>query len=90
MTTATRKARTAKSGNSDQSTDPRLDPAELVHYSPEQVATWLPFTARTLRDKANARLIPHSQAGGRISFRLAHIREIAAMYEVRPLSERSS
>ncbi|MYV62151.1 hypothetical protein GTW37_24995 [Streptomyces sp. SID4931] len=63
---------------------------ELVQYTPEQVeaAGWLPFTARTLRDKASARVFPHSKAGGRITFLLRHIREIQAMHEVRPVSER--
>lgn len=66
------------------------DLGELVHYTPEHVEAegWLPFTARTLRDKASARVFPHSKAGGRITFLLRHIREIAAMYEVRPASER--
>ena len=82
--TATRKARpTAQAGGA-------TDLAELVHYTPEQVHAnkWLPFSARTLRDKASARIFPHSTAGGRISFTLRHVREIQAMYEVRPESER--
>jgi transcriptional regulator with XRE-family HTH domain len=63
--------------------------AELVHYTPDQVEEMklLPYKARTLRDKANRREIPHSNAGGRIMFRLSHIREIAAMGDVRPISE---
>lgn len=69
--------------------------SELVHYSPEHVAEmrWLPFSARTLRDKAQAHQIPHSRSGptsgkgGRIVFTLAQIREIAASLEVRPISE---
>ncbi|MEV5598414.1 helix-turn-helix domain-containing protein [Streptomyces sp. NPDC052496] len=67
-------------------TPPVQDLAELVHYTPEEVAAnrWLPYTARTLRDKANAREIPHSKAGGRITFRLAHIRETAEMGDIRP------
>lgn len=83
-TTATRKRRpTAPSGGA-------ADPlAELVHYSPEEVYEkgLLPLKPRTLRNKASAREIPHSGAGGRISFTLRHIREIAAMYEVRPIGE---
>ncbi|WP_277816073.1 helix-turn-helix domain-containing protein [Streptomyces rimosus] len=65
---------------------------ELVHYKPEEVATngWLPYTASTLRKKARAREIPHSRSGGRITFRLMHIREIAAMGETQPLSETKS
>ncbi|MEU5588123.1 helix-turn-helix domain-containing protein [Streptomyces chrestomyceticus] len=65
---------------------------ELVHYKPEEVAAngWLPYTALTLRKKARAREIPHSRSGGRITFRLQHIREIAAMGETRPLSETKS
>ncbi|MFH8753002.1 helix-turn-helix domain-containing protein [Streptomyces rimosus] len=70
-------------------TPPAQDLAELVHYTPEEVEAnrWLPFTARTLRNKANAREIPHSALGGRITFRLAHIREIAAMGDTRPFSK---
>ncbi|MFJ8866746.1 hypothetical protein ACIRD6_13450 [Streptomyces sp. NPDC102473] len=82
--TATRKARpTAQAGGA-------TDLAELVHYTPEQVSEngWLPFSPRTLRDKASSRTFPHSTAGGRISFTLRHIREIAAMFEVRPERER--
>lgn len=83
MTTKTRPPITVLDGGAAAADD-------LVHYSPEEVQErrWLPFTARTLRDKANARAIPHSKAGGRISFTVRHIREIAAMYEVRPISER--
>lgn len=83
-TTAPKKARpTALAGGA-------TDMSELVHYTPEQIEAegWLPFSARTLRDKASAHVFPHSKAGGRITFRLRHIREIAAMYEVRPVSER--
>ncbi|MFI8942665.1 hypothetical protein [Streptomyces syringium] len=63
--------------------------SELRHYSPEQVhdLQLLPFSPRTLREKAYAGEFPHSKASGRISFRLKHIREIADMYDVRPISE---
>jgi len=65
-------------------------PEDLVLYSPEEVfeKRWLPFSPRTLRDKATRREIPHSKAGGRISFSRRHVREIHAAYEVRPLRER--
>ncbi|MFJ9573615.1 hypothetical protein [Streptomyces bacillaris] len=82
-TTAPKKARpTAQAGGA-------TDLSELVHYTPEQIenAGWLPFSARTLRDRASARVFPHSKASGRITFLPRHIREIAAMYEVRPVSE---
>ncbi|MYX14466.1 hypothetical protein GTY67_13770 [Streptomyces sp. SID8374] len=64
---------------------------DFVHYTPEQIEAegWLPFSARTLRDKASARVFPHSRAGGRITFLRRHIQEIAAMYEVRPVNERT-
>ncbi|GAA3032801.1 hypothetical protein FHS39_002513 [Streptomyces olivoverticillatus] len=63
--------------------------AELRHYSPEEVheKKLLPFAPRTLRDRATAGEFPHSIGGGKISFRLKHIREIAAMYDVRPIRE---
>ncbi|MFI6862607.1 hypothetical protein ACIBKZ_22390 [Streptomyces sp. NPDC050421] len=82
--TAPKKARpTAQAGGA-------TDLSELVHYSPEHVHKegWLPFSPRTLRDRATDGTFPHSKAGGRITFRLRHIREIAAMYEVRPVTER--
>ncbi|MFD6421073.1 hypothetical protein [Streptomyces sp. NPDC060198] len=82
-TTATKKAHpTARVGGATDLTD-------LVLYSPEQVEAnaWLPYSARTLRDRAGDRTFPHSKAGGRISFSLRHIREIQAMYEVRPIRE---
>ena len=86
-TTATRKRRpTAPRGGTPAPSDAL---AEQVHYSPEEVYEkgLLPIKPRTLRDKASARLIPHSRAGGRISFTLRHLREIAALYEVRPIGE---
>ncbi|MFC4512598.1 hypothetical protein [Streptomyces ehimensis] len=62
---------------------------ELRHYTPEQVyeKKLSPFAPRTLRERASAGIFPHSIAGGRIEFRLCHLREIADMYEVRPISE---
>lgn len=86
MTATSKRRPTARSGSA-ANPEPSLD--ELVHYSPEEVYEmgWLPFKPRTLRNQANARKIPHSIAGGRISFTLRHVREIAAMYEVRPISE---
>ncbi|WP_431999505.1 hypothetical protein [Streptomyces sioyaensis] len=86
-TTATRKRRPTAPVAVPQ--PPANDLDELVHYSPEEVYArgWLPIKPRTLRDKANLRQIPHSRAGGRISFTLRHIRETAAMYEVRPIGE---
>lgn len=87
MTTTTAKKQVRPTAQAGGATDL----SELVHYTPEQIeaAGWLPFSARTLRDKASARVFPHSKAGGRITFLLRHIREIAAMHEVRPASERS-
>ncbi|MFD5900963.1 hypothetical protein ACFWHG_05625 [Streptomyces microflavus] len=86
MTTTTAKKQVRPTAPAGGATDM----GELVHYTPEQIeaAGWLPFSARTLRDKASAHVFPHSKAGGRITFLLRHIREIAAMYEVRPVSER--
>ncbi|WP_275462110.1 hypothetical protein [Streptomyces noursei] len=86
-TTATRKTRRTLAPAETERQMP--DVADLVHYSPEEIAAnrWLPFTARTLRDKAGAHQIPHSRGGGRITFTLRHVREIAAMYEVRPFRE---
>ncbi|MEU0133358.1 hypothetical protein ABZ172_04855 [Streptomyces sp. NPDC006296] len=86
MTTTTAKKQVRPTAPAGGATDL----SELVHYKPEQVAAagWLPFSARTLRDKATAHVFPHSKAGGRITFLPRHIREIAAMHEVRPANER--
>ncbi|MGW6652438.1 hypothetical protein AMK23_26120 [Streptomyces sp. CB02130] len=86
MTTTTAKKQVRPTAQAGGATDL----SELVHYTPEQIeaAAWLPYSARTLRDKASARVFPHSRAGGRITFLPRHIREIAAMHEVRPAGER--
>ncbi|WP_371624093.1 hypothetical protein OG245_15385 [Streptomyces sp. NBC_01116] len=86
MTTTTAKKQVRPTAQAGGATDL----SELVHYTPEQIEAerWLPYSARTLRDKASARVFPHSRAGGRITFLLRHIREIAAMHEVRPAGER--
>jgi hypothetical protein len=67
----------------------QLTETELRHYTPEEVVELglLPFTPGTLRKKAQRREIPHSRAAGKITFRLTHIREIADLYDTRPIAE---
>jgi hypothetical protein len=66
-----------------------LTEAELRHYTPEQVYDLglLPFKPDTLRKKAQAYEFPHNRGAMKITFKLAHIREISERFDVRPASE---
>lgn len=74
-------------------TEPRKVPypgtpeGEIFHYTPEEAARFLPWSALQLRRKAYAREIPFNDGGKRISFTGTDIREISAMTAVRPLAE---
>lgn len=59
-------------------------------YTPEQAERYLPWSARSLRRRANAREIPHNQGGGRITFTGRDICEISDMSAVRPLHEQQT
>lgn len=61
---------------------------ELRHYTPDEVATnkWLPMSARKIREMAYKRQIPHVNNGKTITLKRSQIREIAARYEVQPLT----
>ncbi|WP_143665751.1 hypothetical protein [Streptomyces griseus] len=60
---------------------------EVFHYTPEEAARFLPWSALQLKRKAYAREIPFNGGGGRITFTGLDIREISRMTAVRPLVE---
>lgn len=59
----------------------------VFHYTPEEAAEFLPWSALQLRRKAYAREIPFNDGASRVTFTGMDIREISAMTAVRPLSE---
>ncbi len=59
----------------------------VFHYSPEEAARFLPWSALQLKRKAYAREIPFNDGASRVTFTGMDIREISAMTAVRPLSE---
>ncbi|MBT2477581.1 hypothetical protein [Streptomyces sp. ISL-94] len=63
--------------------------AELRHYTPEKVEelALLPFKASVIRKKCQTYEWPHNRGAMKITLKLAHIREISAMYDVRPVAE---
>lgn len=63
--------------------------AELRHYTPEKVEELglLPFKASVIRKKCQAHEWPHNRGAMKITLKLVHIREISAMYDVRPVRE---
>jgi hypothetical protein len=63
--------------------------AELRHYTPEAVVELglLPFAASVIRKKCQTYEWPHNRGAAKITLKLAHIREISAMYDVRPVRE---
>ncbi|MER5769588.1 hypothetical protein [Streptomyces sp. NPDC001985] len=67
------------------------DEALIRHYTPEELVDpngpfRLPTTARMLREAAYARRIPFSRWGGRITFRIEHVRAFGEQFDVQPLS----
>ncbi|MDX3009591.1 hypothetical protein [Streptomyces caniscabiei] len=66
---------------------PGTPEGELFHYTPEEAAGFLPWSALQLRRKAYAREIPYNDGAKRVSFTGRDIREISEMTAVRPLSE---
>lgn len=71
---------------------PSTAEGELFHYTPDEAAQWLPFSARKLREMAYLREIPHGNNGNRIWFAGLHIRAITEQFtvEVLPASKRAS
>lgn len=59
----------------------------VFHYTPEEAADFLPWSALQLRRKAYAREVPFNDGGGRVSFTGLDITEISRMTAVRPLVE---
>jgi transcriptional regulator with XRE-family HTH domain len=66
---------------------PGTPEGELFHYTPEEAARFLPWSALQLRRKAYAREIPYNDGAKRVTFTARDIREISEMTAVRPLSE---
>lgn len=60
---------------------------EFFHYTPEEAAEFLPWSALQLKRKAYAREIPHNGGAARVTFTGRDIREISEMTAVRPLAE---
>lgn len=63
---------------------PATPEGELFHYTPEEAAMWLPWSASWIRRKARLREFPHNRGGGQITLTGRDIREISAMTAVRP------
>lgn len=59
----------------------------VFHYTPEEAAEFLPWSALQLRRKAYAREVPFNDGGARVTFTGRDIREISEMTAVRPLAE---
>ncbi|MET9815276.1 helix-turn-helix transcriptional regulator [Streptomyces sp. NPDC006355] len=66
---------------------PGTPEGEVFHYTPDEAARFLPWSALQLRRKAYAREIPFNDGGKRVTFTGRNIREISDMTEVRPLAE---
>lgn len=66
-----------------------LTEAELRHYTPEKIEELglLPFKASVIRKKCQAYEWPHNRGAMKITLKLTHIREVSAMYDVRPILE---
>jgi hypothetical protein len=60
---------------------------ELFHYTPEEAAQWLPFTARKLRLMAFAREIPHVNNGNKVWFSGLNIRAITEQFTRQPFAK---
>ncbi|MEU0181838.1 hypothetical protein ABZ312_11705 [Streptomyces sp. NPDC006207] len=59
---------------------------EFRHYTPEELVDpdgefRFPTTVRMLKEMAYKRQIPRSRMGGRVTFRLPHIRAIAELFD---------
>lgn len=70
---------------------PSTAEGELFHYTPDEAAQWLPFSARKLREMAYLREVPHGNNGNRVWFAGLHIRAITEQFtvEVLPASQRA-
>ncbi|WNI20314.1 helix-turn-helix transcriptional regulator (plasmid) [Streptomyces sp. ITFR-21] len=59
----------------------------VFHYTPEEAAEYLPWSALQLKRKAYAREVPFNDGGSRVTFTGLDITEISRMTAVRPLAE---
>lgn len=66
---------------------PGTEAGAYFHYTPEEAADWLPWSALQLKRKAYRREIPFNEGASKITFTGLDIREISRMTAVRPLSE---
>lgn len=69
------------------------DYADLRHYTPEEITDpngefRLPIAERTLRELAHQRKVPHSTAGGRITFKRWQIRVVSELYDMPAVADR--
>jgi hypothetical protein len=65
---------------------PASPAGELFHYTPDQAAYYLPFTARKLREMAYRREVDHVNNGNRVWFSGRNIRAISEQF-TRPATE---
>ncbi|WP_240812563.1 hypothetical protein [Streptomyces sp. DASNCL29] len=66
---------------------PGTPEGEVFHYTPEEAARFLPWSALQLKRKAYRREVPFNEGARRITFTGLDIREISGMTAVRPLAE---
>lgn len=66
---------------------PGTPEGEVFHYSPDEAAKFLPWSALQLRRKAHSREIPHNSGASRVTFTGRDIREISDMTAQRPIAE---
>ncbi|BBA98264.1 hypothetical protein RVR_4391 [Actinacidiphila reveromycinica] len=66
---------------------PGTPDGEVFHYTPDEAASFLPWSALQLKRKAYRREIPFNDGAKRVTFTGRDIREISEMTAVRPLAE---
>ncbi|MFE1362346.1 hypothetical protein [Streptomyces harbinensis] len=67
---------------------PGTDEGAYFHYTPEEAASFLPWSARWLRERAYRREIPFNGGGRRVTFTGLDIREISGRTAIRPEVEK--
>ncbi|MGH3585040.1 MAG: hypothetical protein ACRDQ0_01850 [Pseudonocardia sp.] len=75
---------THKSKVRDNLPAPSTAEGELFHYTPDEAALWLPFSARKLREMAYVNHVPHVNNGNRIFFSGLQIRAISTQFTITP------
>lgn len=61
---------------------PSTPEGELFHYTPDEAAQWVPFSARKLKEMAYKREIEHVNNGNSIWFSGLNIRAISLQFTV--------